>query len=235
MQGRAQRSGASPCLSCRRSRAGAAVPAAAFPTAARPLTPAPDAFGSMPHLPTTLKASSSASLCGQPVAAPRRVAARAAGRQALQVSAGTPPPPAWPGRVPVPETLAKQDGPKASWVGGDSRAGQGRPRCSAVGVQCVPLPTCQRRLLLPRGCGQPAALLLLLLRPGAALIVCRRPAPPPRRPPAEVQPAGQHGLHRHPDAGHCGGAPRQVPGGWLGGWVAGWRALESAGDWRLGA
>lgn len=38
----------------------------------------------------------------------------AAARQAVQVQAAAPPP-AWPGRVPVPENLSKHNGPKVQW------------------------------------------------------------------------------------------------------------------------
>ena len=35
-----------------------------------------------------------------------------AARRPVVVHASAPPPPAWPGRVPVPETLPQRDGPK---------------------------------------------------------------------------------------------------------------------------
>ena len=54
-------------------------------------------------------------LCGQQVAVGRARGTRAAKRQVLVQAAGFTVPPAWPGRVPVPETLPQHDGPKVRW------------------------------------------------------------------------------------------------------------------------
>ncbi len=65
-----------------------------------------------------MQAAASSALCGQPVQVQRRQLAgsKTAGRQQVLVQAaagnGFVVPPAWPGRVPVPETLAHHDGPK---------------------------------------------------------------------------------------------------------------------------
>lgn len=46
-------------------------------------------------------------------------------KRSLQVNAGTAPPPAWPGRVGVPESIPKLEGPKV------------RSLLELAGLQCV--------------------------------------------------------------------------------------------------
>ena len=138
----------------------------------------------------------------------RKPAASKASRRSVQVHAAAPPP-AWPGRVVVPEVTKKRDGPKV-------RAGP--PGGVAMGLGKVGRQVCcavqrERRLreLSSEDRRQAAGGRRAREAGRRGLTERRPPARPRRRPPAaEVLAAGLHRLHRHPDAGHCGGEPRQV-------------------------
>lgn len=82
-----------------------------------------------------MQATVSQALCGKPVHA-------RAGRQQVLVQAkatgGAQVPPAWPGRVPVPETLPTRDGPKASLGCGLAEGGAGEELAEAADTRRRP-------------------------------------------------------------------------------------------------